>query len=107
MLNLVAPDKVYIKTEPQRFSAGERGRLICQSTSSNPVAEISWWKSGSLVHSVINNSEPGLYGGFISTAELVLDLTEDMNSEAYTCQAKNVKIDKSVHQITNLNVLCK
>ncbi|CAB0042243.1 unnamed protein product, partial [Trichogramma brassicae] len=101
------PDTVKISTIPKDFKAGERGRLLCESTSSNPKAEMSWWKAGSPVLGTNTSSKAGLYGGIISQVELALDLTEDMNGEEYTCQAKISDIDRSVHDTTKLNILYK
>ncbi|XP_011493935.1 PREDICTED: nephrin-like [Ceratosolen solmsi marchali] len=101
------PEMVKLSSHPAAFRAGESGRLVCESTSSNPAAEMSWWKSGSPVIGTTNSTKDGLYGGYISMVELVLDLTEDMNGEEYTCQAKNPEIDRSVHDTTTLNILYK
>uniref|UniRef100_A0ABD2WLG2 Nephrin n=1 Tax=Trichogramma kaykai TaxID=54128 RepID=A0ABD2WLG2_9HYME len=101
------PDTVKISTIPKDFKAGERGRLLCESTSSNPKAEMSWWKAGSPVLGTNTSTKAGLYGGIISQVELALDLTEDMNGEEYTCQAKISDIDRSVHDTTKLNILYK
>ncbi|XP_058810158.1 nephrin isoform X2 [Phymastichus coffea] len=101
------PEQVKISTEPKTFRAGEKGRLICESTSSNPPAEMSWWKSGSPVRGTTNSTKEGLYGGYISTVELGLELSETMNNEEFTCQAKNPEIDRSIHDSTMLNILYK
>jgi hypothetical protein len=98
---------VKLSNHPVVFRAGETGRLVCESTSSNPVAEMSWWKLGSPVTGTTNSTKDGLYGGYISTVELLLNLAENMNGEVYTCQAKNPEIDRSVHDTTTLNILCE
>ncbi|KAJ8679127.1 hypothetical protein QAD02_014914 [Eretmocerus hayati] len=101
------PETVKISSKPAQLKVGETGKLICESTSSNPPAEMSWWKSGSLVVGAVNSTKEGLYGGFISTVEISLELSEDMNGEEYICQAKNSFIDRSVHDSTRLNILYK
>ncbi|OXU27526.1 hypothetical protein TSAR_002284, partial [Trichomalopsis sarcophagae] len=101
------PETVRISTEPAEFRAGKTGKLICESKSSNPAAEMSWWKAGSPVTGTTNSTKNGLYGGYISSVELELELNEDMNGEEYTCQAKNPEIDRSVHDSTSLDILYK
>lgn len=103
----VPPERVKINREPQDFHAGQEGRIICESSSSNPVAEMSWWKNGIPVPNTRNGTKPGLHGGFLSFVELTLDLTEEMNGEVYTCEAKNTELGRSIHDATTLDVLCK
>ncbi|XP_006564420.1 nephrin isoform X2 [Apis mellifera] len=101
------PDKVKITREPQNLHAGQEGRIICESSSSNPAAEMSWWKGGIPVQGTKNGTKPGLHGGFLSFVELSLDVTEEMNGEVYTCQARNNQMDRSIHDATTLDVLYK
>ncbi|XP_015186948.1 PREDICTED: nephrin isoform X3 [Polistes dominula] len=101
------PEKVKITREPQDFHAGQEGRIICESSSSNPAAEMSWWKGGISVPSTKNGTKAGLHGGFLSYVELALDLTEDMNLEVYTCQARNAQMERSIHDAITLHVLYK
>ncbi|XP_012226439.1 nephrin isoform X3 [Linepithema humile] len=101
------PERVKINREPQDFHAGQEGRIICESSSSNPAAEMSWWKNGIPVTGTRNGTKPGLHGGYLSFVELSLDLTEDMNGEVYTCEAKNTELGRSIHDATTLDVLYK
>lgn len=68
---------------------------------------MSWWKGGIPVQGTKNGTKPGLHGGFLSFVELSLDVTEEMNGEVYTCQARNNQMDRSIHDATTLDVLCK
>ncbi|CAK9828229.1 Nphs1 [Anthophora retusa] len=101
------PEKVKISREPQNLHAGQEGRIICESSSSNPAAEMSWWKGGIPVQGTKNGTKPGLHGGFLSFVELSLDMTEEMNGEVYTCQARNNQMERSIHDATTLDVLYK
>ncbi|XP_015436524.1 PREDICTED: nephrin-like [Dufourea novaeangliae] len=101
------PDKIKITHEPQDLHAGEEGRIICESSSSNPPAEVSWWRGGTPVLGTKNGTKPGLHGGFLSFVELALDVTEEMNREVYTCQARNNQMERSIHDATTLDVLYK
>ncbi|XP_076762632.1 sticks and stones isoform X2 [Xylocopa sonorina] len=101
------PEKVKITREPQNLHSGQEGRIICESSSSNPAAEMSWWKGGIPVQGTKNGTKPGLHGGYLSFVELTLDVTEKMNGEVYTCQARNNEMDRSIHDATTLDVLYK
>ncbi|XP_076671541.1 sticks and stones isoform X2 [Andrena cerasifolii] len=101
------PDKVKITREPQDLRSGKEGRIICESSSSNPAAEMSWWKGGISVQGTKNGTKPGLHGGFLAFVELTLDVTEEMNGEVYTCQARNTQMERSIHDATTLDVLYK
>lgn len=103
----VPPENVKITLEPKDFHAGQQGRLICESSTSNPAAEMSWWKSGSPIHGTNSSTKEGLHAGFISSIELPLDLTEEMNGEIYTCEAKNTEMKRSAHDAITLKVLCE
>lgn len=42
----VAPDTVKIRLEPEELKPDTEATLICDSSSSNPPAQLSWWKEG-------------------------------------------------------------
>ncbi|XP_046619486.1 nephrin isoform X3 [Neodiprion virginianus] len=101
------PDQVKITRVPNEFRAGELGQLICESSSSNPPAEMSWWKQGIPVPETHNDTKPGLHGGYLSSVELSLQLNEKMNGEVYTCQARNAILQSAVHDATTLTIAYK
>lgn len=68
---------------------------------------MSWWRGGIPVQGTKNGTKPGLHGGFLSFVELALDVTEKMNGEVYTCQARNNQMERSIHDATTLDVLCE
>lgn len=49
----------------------------------------------------------GLHGGTVSTIELKLNISKDLNGAVYTCQAMNEAIQRSVHDALTLKVLCE
>lgn len=49
----------------------------------------------------------GLHGGTVSTIQLKLNITKDMNGAVYTCQAMNEVLQRSVHDALALKVLCE
>jgi len=42
----VAPETVKIRIEPEELRPGMEAAIICDSSSSNPPAKLSWWKDG-------------------------------------------------------------
>lgn len=103
----VAPEHVKIRKEPVELKPNEEATLICDSSSSNPPAKLSWWKEGIPVPGLFNTSKAGLHGGKVSSIELKLNITEQMNGIVYTCQAMNEALQRSVHDAITLQVLCK
>lgn len=81
--------------------------LICDSSSSNPPAKLSWWKDGIPVDGINNASKQGLWGGTVSSLELKINVTQEMNGIKYTCQSNNEALQRSVHEAVTLQVLCK
>lgn len=49
----------------------------------------------------------GLHGGTVSTIELKLNVSKELNGAVYTCQATNEALQRSVHDALPLKVLCK
>lgn len=86
---------------------GIEATLICDSSSSNPPAKITWWKDGIPVEGVNATSKSGLWGGTVSSLDLKINVTQDMNEVVYTCQSNNEALQRSVHEAITLQVLCK
>lgn len=103
----VAPETVKIRVEPVELIPGVEATLICDSSSSNPPAKLSWWKDGIPVEGLNNASKPGLWGGTVSSLELKINVTQEMNGIVYTCQSNNEALQRSVHEAVGLQVLCK
>lgn len=95
-----------MRKEPAELKPGQIATLTCESSSSNPPAKLSWWKEGIPVGGAINTTKPGLHGGVISTIELKVNVTPEINGVVYTCQATNAPLQRSVHDAFTLDVLC-
>lgn len=93
--------------EPDELVPGIEATLICDSSSSNPPAKITWWKDGIPVEGVNATSKSGLWGGTVSSLDLKINVTQDMNEVVYTCQSNNEALQRSVHEAITLQVLCK
>lgn len=96
-----------IRVEPEELKPGVEAVLICDSSSSNPPAKLTWWKEGIPVEGVNAMSKPGLWGGTVSSLELKINVTQDMDGVVYTCQSNNEALQRSVHETVSLQVLCK
>lgn len=46
MFFAVAPETVKIRLEPEELKPDTEATLICDSSSSNPPAQLSWWREG-------------------------------------------------------------
>jgi len=98
---------VKISISPRNLTPGTRAKLTCDSSSSNPPAKVSWWKDGISVHGVNPTTTPGLWGGAVSSLDTYINVTKDLNGIVYTCQSINEELQRSVHEIVTLNILCK
>lgn len=103
----VPPETVKIRRDPIDFKPNTEAVLTCDSSSSNPPAKLSWWREGIPVHGIVNTTKPGLHGGKVSSIEIKLNITEQLNGVVYTCQATNEAMQRSVHDALVLQVLCK
>lgn len=100
-----APETVKIRVEPEELKPGSEATLICDSSSSNPPAKLSWWKDGIPIEGSKNYSKSGLWGGTVSTLKLKVNVTQEMNGVVYTCQSSNEALQRSVHEAIALDVL--
>lgn len=105
--HLVPPETVKISVAPKNLVPGIRAKLICDSSSSNPPAKISWWKDGIPVEGLNLANRPGLWGGSVSTLEMHVNITQDLDGSIYTCQSHNEVLQRSVHETISLDILCK
>ncbi|XP_060520055.1 nephrin isoform X3 [Cylas formicarius] len=101
------PETLKIRQEPPELKPNVEATLICDSSSSNPPAKLSWWREGIPVEGYQNSSKPGLHGGTVSTIEMKINVTEEMNGVVYTCQAHNEALQRAVHDSVTLQVLYK
>ncbi|EDX06243.1 GD10605 [Drosophila simulans] len=100
-----APETVKIRIEPEELRPGMEATIICDSSSSNPPAKLSWWKDGIPIEGINNTSKPGLWGGTVSTLEFRVNVTQEMNGQVYTCQSANEALQRSAHEAVSLDVL--
>ncbi|XP_067629154.1 nephrin isoform X1 [Eurosta solidaginis] len=99
-----APETVKIRVEPEELKPDMEATIICDSSSSNPPAKLTWWKNGIPIEGINNSSKPGLWGGTVSTLEFKVNITQEMNDVVYTCQSANEALQRSVHEAVTLNI---
>ncbi|KAL4706177.1 hypothetical protein ACJJTC_015045, partial [Scirpophaga incertulas] len=100
-----APEAVKVRSEPAELKPGTEATLFCDAASSNPPATLSWWRDGIPVQGQPMQLKKGLHGGTVSTIELKLNISKDLNGAVYTCQATNEALQRSVHDALSLKVL--
>lgn len=106
-LRAVSAENVKIRIEPEELVPGVEAVLTCDSSSSNPPAKISWWLDGIPVEGFNESSQPGLWGGTVSSLGIRVNVTQDMDGSVYTCQSQNEALKRSAHEAIALRVLCK
>ncbi|XP_039278760.1 nephrin [Nilaparvata lugens] len=106
---LYPPERVQIRKDPEELRSNSTATLICDASSSNPPAKMTWWREGIPVTDGImsQSSKPGLHGGTVSSIQLKLNITPDIDGIVYTCKASNEELQRSVHDIVTMNVLYK
>lgn len=104
----VLPDHLNIKHDPVHLKPDTQATLTCEATSSNPALKMGWWHQGVPVTEGINSfTKPGLHGGKLSTIQLTLNVTPEVDGTMYMCQGTNVPMLKSMHKDITLNVYRK
>ncbi len=98
---------MFIRKEPNEFRAGMAGKLICDASSSNPEANLTFWRNGIEMEVISRKSKPGLHGGNVTSIVTILNVTADMHGDLITCQAQNPRIGRSTHEDHQLSVLCE
>ncbi|XP_063835240.1 nephrin [Ostrinia nubilalis] len=100
-----APETVKVRAVPEELKPGIEATLYCDAASSNPPATLSWWRDGIPVQGSPMQLKKGLHGGTVSTIDLKLNVTKELNGAVYTCQAMNEALQRSVHDALSLKVL--
>nr|XP_027221837.1 LOW QUALITY PROTEIN: synaptogenesis protein syg-2-like [Penaeus vannamei] len=78
------------RSEPRVINAGSPMTLFCESASSNPFANITWWRDGFEVDGEYTvETKPGQFGGTVTNYSVKVEVTADDDGAVYTCQADN------------------
>ena len=98
------PEEVKIGVVPDRPRAGMNVTLICESGSSRPSSEVTWWHGGErLASSGEDEVSEAEDGGFSTTSRLTIPLTAQHHGAVVTCEASNNGQDR-VHDAVTLSV---
>lgn len=81
--------------------------MLCECASSNPQAEITWWKDGFLILGTPDGVFEAPNGGKSTKNILQLNVSSTDDGAVYTCQATNTELKQSAHDAITINVLCK
>lgn len=104
----VLPETLKIRIEPKALTAGTEASLFCDSSSSNPPVRLSWYRDGiPLMSEGGVTNQAGLWGGKISSTQVKLNITQDMNGVKIACQGTNEALQRSINEAIELQVLCK
>jgi hypothetical protein len=98
------PATVKINSMPERPRAGKNVTLVCETGSSNPASDVSWWHNGERLAGTTEVVNESRFGGWVTTSELVLAATAQHHGAVVTCEAANEAVDKRVHDAVTLGV---
>lgn len=72
------------------------------------LCDNSWYKDGiPLMSDSGVSNQPGLWGGKISSTQVKLNITQEMNGVKITCQGTNEALQRSINEAIELQVLCE
>ncbi|XP_076457833.1 nephrin-like [Babylonia areolata] len=99
------PQSVRMSGGRGSLSAGDRVRLRCETTHSNPQAPVTWFARGRQIPSrdVTNRFRSSPDGGWVTRSEVNVRLTQQDHNVVYTCQATN-DLGSTVQDTVTLSV---
>ncbi|XP_066949212.1 nephrin-like isoform X2 [Macrobrachium rosenbergii] len=97
------PSGVKVKARPRQIKADSQATLICESASSNPMANVTWWRSGFEVDHGDIEVKPGQYGGHTTKHSVRINVTSQDDGAVFTCQADN-RVGPTTHDAVTLSV---
>ncbi|KAG0716041.1 Nephrin [Chionoecetes opilio] len=98
------PAAVKVSSEPREVKANTEATLVCESASSNPKANVTWWREGFEVGPGDSLISSGQFGGFTTTYSVKVNVSADDNGAVYTCQADN-HFGTTTHDAITLSIL--
>ena len=102
----VHPETVRV-TGNLNAKAGETIKLKCITAISNPPAFITWFSQGKQLSGGTSSTSPSPEGGFVTTSEINVKLSDRENNVPYQCHATNDAVGKTVVKSVTLKVMCK
>lgn len=99
-----APEKVTI-TGHQNAKSGDLIVLKCESAISNPASVLSWFSRGRPVAEPVSATLPSTKGGFVTSSEIRVNLTNNENDVIYQCHGTNEALGQTVVDTITLKVM--
>ena len=99
-----APELVQVTVRPTNPRAGYNATLVCETSSSNPAATVTWWHNGERLEEATEMVMDGDHGGFVTTSHLFLAMTAQHHGAVVTCDAYNELVGQRSHDSITLSV---
>ncbi|XP_069180503.1 nephrin isoform X2 [Procambarus clarkii] len=97
------PSGVKVSARPRAIVANTQASLVCESASSNPPANVTWWRDGFEVQPGDSQVNAGQFGGTTTKYTVKVDVTADDDGAVFTCQADN-RFGTTTHDAVTLSV---
>ena len=102
----VPPRQLTVKVRPDKLRPDQLATITCESDSSSPMSQLTWFRGGQVIPSSSNSSNPGAFSGVVSKSTLKIPVTPELHGAVITCQANN-SIGPQIHDAVTLEVLCE
>ncbi|XP_018006965.1 nephrin isoform X2 [Hyalella azteca] len=83
------PASVKVTVSPDSIHAGTNVTLQCESSSSYPAANVTWWRDGAPLLGGVEQVKDGLHHGTITSYSVAVTVGSEDDGAIYTCQASN------------------
>ncbi|XP_076062495.1 nephrin-like isoform X2 [Oratosquilla oratoria] len=83
------PSSLKIKVRPRQVKAGAMVNITCESSTSNPKANLTWWKDGYEHTGREVGFKEGPFGGTTTKYVLEVLVEAEHDGAVYTCKADN------------------
>ncbi|XP_072048822.1 nephrin-like [Amphiura filiformis] len=102
------PDSIAVTAEPAAAKEGNNVTVTCETKSSNPASDVSWWRDGVAITGGEPNITDGEYGGLITRSELtVISVSASDNGAVFKCRASNEILTESTNDAVTLDIKYK
>ncbi|XP_077985243.1 nephrin-like [Glandiceps talaboti] len=98
------PEYVNITGSEKAINVGDEVTLTCSTARSNPAASITWFSGGLriMTHEDVVTTDPN--GGYITSQNVTVRLTDETDRIVYMCQATNSVLRNTVTATQSVSV---
>ncbi|CAL4105199.1 unnamed protein product [Meganyctiphanes norvegica] len=89
LMVLFPPWDVQGTASPGMVEENDVVSLSCESSSSFPASNMSWWSATDFLEGAQNELQEGAFGGYITRSRLTIRASAQDNRRAFTCRANN------------------